>query len=140
MPEIKVYSKVYNKMVSYSFRTVCDINYCSIFKKIDETKAKDIIKTWCDLNEESYCLHHKRERITLKEYISFEYGETISTIQMLKYLQCIRYNIEDCEIKQVRNLSATEEKYLKLLDDAIINIQGVIIGEMPEYQEAEWCE
>lgn len=126
--------------MAYSFRDICDINYCKIFYSIPEHKAKEIVKTWCKLNEESYCIKYKYIPYNLAEYLSFNKTEQINTFQMLKYLKCIRYNIEEEEIKQIRNLTPTEETYIKLLNTAIKEIQGRIINDIPEYQNAKWCE
>lgn len=57
--------------------------------------------------------------------------------QMLKLLQCIRYQIEE------DSFSDEERKHyavsLQLLNRSINDIKDAIIGQIQEYKDAEWA-
>lgn len=66
---------------------------------------------------------------------------------MLKYLQCILYNIELTTIRTGKtgnekkmDISADLIESYNLLKKAIEEIQIQIINEIPQYQAAKWCE
>lgn len=137
----KVFSQIYVKAVDYTFHKTCDINYCSTFGVLKEEYIADVIRTLCDLNCESYEKRYKEEpdKVKLSEFIVFKFtGQTINTFQMLKYLECIYYNIELDTIN--RPLNELESDSMDCLRNAISEIKSVIIKELPEYQAAKWTE
>lgn len=142
--DLKVYEAVYNKAWSYQFNNVCDINYCYTLKKYTENQLKEIIKNWLWLNEMSYnCRYEESNIIELPELLKFYLSgkEPINTYQMLKYLECIKYNIEISTII-INGIEIPEDKKdsYKILKDAVNEIKNVIISELPQYKKAKWSQ
>jgi len=140
VPEVEVFNNVYDKAVNYTFHKVCDINYCSTLGHMTEVQIKNTIKTLCDLNVESYEKAYKQNpgEVKFSDTIKFDRsGSIIDTYQMLKYLECIYYNIELDTID--RELNRMESDSMKTLRKSIDEIKSAIIGEIPEYKDAKWC-
>ncbi len=134
--DVDVCEAVYNKAVSYTFRNQVDINYCSTLGRFTKTDLQEIIKSWFILNELSYNGKYKDISPSIVDLITFRTAHSINTYQMLKYMECIRYNIEPNTIK--RNLNTFEEQSLKVLNDAIDEIKSIIINELEEYKKSRW--
>lgn len=134
------YEKIFVKLVSYTYRRTCDINYCSVFSNMVEPTIKDIVTTWCNLNEESYNIRYKDDdKARLSDFLKLHYsGETINTYQALKTLEFINYNIEPETIEEKRNLNEKEKQYIQILKRAISEIKNTIINQIPEYNAAKW--
>ena len=136
------FERIYDKSLSYTFRNTVDINYCNALGRFTERKIKQIVKTWADLNEESYNIRYKEEpgKIKYSEFLNLRFaGERINSFQMLKSLQMIEYNIEDNEIKLTRELTPAEIEAMAVLRAAISEISNIIIDTIPAYQEAKYC-
>lgn len=141
VPEAEVFNKVYDKAVSYTFNKVCDINHCSTFNQMTEGQIKNTVKTLCDLNVESYdkAYRQKLGKAKFSDEIKFDRtGGTINTYQMLKYLECIYYNIELDTIN--RELNKLELDSMTALQKSIDEIKDAIIGEIPGYKDAKWSD
>jgi hypothetical protein len=149
VPDLKVFEAVYNKAWLYGFNKVCDINYCHTLSFSDEEKLKTHVKNWLWLNEMSWIRMYEDngQKPDLVDFLTFRNGKNINTYQMLKYLQCIDYNIEIETIKTGK--TGHEDPFLipdniidsyNLLKKAIEEIQNVIISQLPEYEEAKWSE
>jgi hypothetical protein len=150
VPSLKVYEAVYNKAIDYTFRKVVDINYCSCLGRLTEKDIKNHVSNWLYLNELSYIRKYKfrkNEKPELKEFLTFRSNYDINPYQMLKYLECIFYNIEIDTIKTGHDgkqaeivISSIMINSYNLLKRAIDEIRQAIIGELPEYKAAEWYE
>lgn len=135
----EVFSQIYVKAIDYTFKKQCDMNYCSTFGRMTEKQIENTIRILCDLNCESYEKRYKEEPQSpkLSEFIVFRFsGKTINTFQMLKYLECIHYNIEINTI--ARQLTPEEKDAMNVLHKAIEEIKSRIISEMEEYRDAAW--
>jgi len=104
------------------------------FYDMDYTKAKAFVKELYILNQKSYFeayKHHKSvsENFQLKE-LEIKTIRAVSVHQLLKTLQCIRYQIEGKEFE--------ESQTVKTLDEIINKIKDYIIEIIPEYEAAEW--
>ena len=148
VPDLKIYEAVYQKALDYSFRKTCDINYCHTFREISEKKLQQHVKNWLYLNELSYIRRYEDgKKPELHEFLTFRRSGNVNTYQMLKFLNCIRYNIE---IETIKNGKTGAEEPIEisfdmmesynLLQKAIEEIMCVIIGEIDQYQEAKWSE
>lgn len=146
----KHYRTAYNKACSFMNRKTIDINYCQTFAGLTEYQIKQLFQDWYVLNYLSYCGRYDDE---IDEDRLLEIYHTINkwnyttakepnctTIQELKLLQSIRYQIE--EEYCFAFMEETIERYkvsLTILDKAINELQRTIINSLEEYQQAEWC-
>lgn len=148
--DLKVFEKVYCKAVDYLYRNVCDINYCYTLRRLEHKEhVKEWVKNILFLNEWSYNVRYEdNTKCFLHDFVDFtKYHKTISTVQMLKYLQCIRYNIELETIRTGKTGMDKREIPQNLLDS--FNILEATIDELkttiicklvPEYDTAEWSD
>lgn len=146
IPDLKIYQAVATKMYYATSNPVCDINHftsCFSFRSpLTEEKIWTLINHWLALNEASYYARYK-EPITspLTEFLKKKFiYDAPNTYQFLKWLQCIRYNIEPETIKKVRQLTVEEALALNFLDRLIREAQDAIINSLTQYKEAKWSE
>ena len=135
------FERVFVKAVSYTFSKTLDINYCNTLGKCTEGYLANLVKTWADLNNESYTVKYNQDKdeVPYSFFLNLSFsGETINTYQMLKSLECIYYNIELCTIETVRELTEFEKRSVEILKNAIEEIKTMIVEEIPEYKEAKW--
>lgn len=148
--DLNVYEAVFEKAWKYGFNKTVNINYCNVLSFDNEEILKNHVKNWLILNELSYIRRYEdgtNERPHLHEFLTFRKTFNIDTYQMLKYLQCILYNIELSTIRTGKtgnekkmDISADLIESYNLLKKAIEEIQIQIINEIPQYQSAKWCE
>lgn len=137
----KTYENVFTKAVRYSFNWENGISRCDFFSGMREREIAELVKVWCRLNEESYCVRYEEKIENVHESLNLDYNmncKVIHACQMLKSLQCINYNIEEVTIKQVRELKQEEREAIENLNEIIHQIRSAIIEDMSEYQEALW--
>jgi hypothetical protein len=100
---------------------------------------KVMVTDWCKLNELTYCRKYKQEftgefkGIKLK---GFNDIKKIDTMQFIKYLECIKYQIEWCYLTQ-----ATDKNYRKSynhLELILADAKDKIIKSLPAYDKCEW--
>lgn len=139
--DIEIFEAVYQKAHRYTFNKQVDINYCNVLGSKTEKELQDLIRAWSRLNELSY--RDKYEPATVEDeatllhsFIVFEKRSNINTYQMLKYLEAIRYNIEEDII--IRWLTVVEASSLVTLSAAINEIRKQIVQATPEYNAAKW--
>lgn len=148
VPNLEVYNAIFNKAISYTFNKVCDINYCYTLGKLTENTIKKNILNWLWLNEMSYNRRYREDNEPyLHQLMEFKNAETINTYQMLKYLNCIEYNIELNTIETGHDgmqpkieIPPDKKESYSILKKAINEIQNVIISEIDEYKNAKYCE
>jgi len=152
--EPKKYTQIKNRMISFTFRNICDINYCGTVRDMTEKQIYETVKTWSILNELSYCDKYEGEKFTsLHLFIEESREKSCNIYQLLKWLQCIKYNIELDTIKDKKLLKTLESKEiasynneqmimiknpLHTLDKMIDEISMNIIKEIEEYKNADW--
>lgn len=88
------------------------------------------------LNYKSYNARYREDNTT--GFIPFRYCKDtvdISPFQLLKYLQCIRYQIE-------KNICVSFEgkQAVNYLDEWIEGMTNGILRSIPEYENAKWSE
>jgi hypothetical protein len=136
--DLEVFNCIYDKAFSYTFRKTVDINFCNVFHKMTEKQIKNLVKNWLILNELTHVKEYK-ENVNpyLHELLVFDRSiSTINTYQMLKYLECVCYNID---IENIKDLIDYEKKEsFETLKKAIEQISISIIKEIPEYQNAKY--
>jgi len=146
VPEAKVFKAIFNKVMAYTFNKQCDINYCSVFSGFSEKEAEEFVKNILHLNEWSYTQRYREPKdISMSESIKLNFaGETIDSIQMLKYLECVHYQIEIETIKKGYNgdqnnlIPHALEKSYEQLDQAIDCIKSTIVREFTNYDQLKW--
>ena len=137
--EPKVFEMLYVKLIDYTYRKEVNINYCSEFGRKSETELRELITTWANLNEMSYCDKYNDKFQELSKFIRFSFsGETVNTYQCLKWLQCIYYNIEVDTIKG--EISTQSKLAVTSLIKGIEEIMSMIISEIPAYKDAQWSD
>jgi len=62
----------------------------------------------------------------------------LNDISAYKALQCINYQIEISHLKELRDLSASEELAMELLHEITCEIAMKIVRRLPEYTAAGW--
>lgn len=147
----KHYKTAYNKVCSFRNHRTCDINYCSIFTDMAEGTINLFFRQWYELNYRSYCGRYDKE--VDNELLAYEL-QTINkwsyktskepnctTIQELKLLQSIRYQIEEdyCYDGMDELQKGAYKVALTVLDRTIDNLTNTIIGTLDEYKQAEWA-
>ena len=151
--EEKIFDKLVNKMIDYTFRKQVDINYCSTAGRLTENQIKETVRYWSILNEISYMGRYKEGHFeNLHELIDFRYrGKSPDTYQSLKWLECVQYNIETSSLKGTligKNMNLDELRGwdssvlipnpLTTLNSMIEEIKSMIIKQIPEYENAKW--
>lgn len=149
----EVFEAVHKKIWTFQFNKVCDIDYCNTLS-LSDNECERFIKELATLNELSYNARYREtDAPILAEFLDLNKGgEKISTLQLLKYLQCIDYNIEVSTILNgydSSNAMTEDEKRkfkfeygntLELLERSINELQNSIISHLTDYKKLKWSE
>jgi hypothetical protein len=150
VPDLKVFEAIFRKVNSFRFTKVCDINYCYTLSSVlgTEDKVKDFVKNLLELNELSFIKRYREEgEPDLGDFLKFDYSvNSIETLQLLKYLNCINYNIEIETIKH--GYAGGEDNKIRedlmdsyeLLQKAIQDLSGTVIAELTHYRDLNYSE
>ena len=101
-----------------------------------EEEAERLVLSWLRMNQDSYNEKYPdlQDNIDLIGLYKASYThKPLTAIQLLKYMQCIEYNIE------IQPRGEQEEKDIELLRSGIIDLMHSITSNMPEYEAAGWC-
>lgn len=136
----ETYIRMYQKMKSYQNRRILDNNYCHTLALSDK-ECKEVVLTWRFLNLWSYdCRYNTQTDYELEDKSFSEKldaaptDETAMSIyQMLKSMQCVRYQIE---VNTTQN--KLWNKCMEYLDKAIIELSDRIVKSLPEWNAARW--
>lgn len=145
----KIFTEVKNKMYSYTFRHEVNIDYCDTCRTLTEKNIIELVNAWSILNELSFCEKYN-ENFTF-EYLKIDksfYLNNFKTVQIFKWFELIRYNIDICYIKQetLNKLGYDEDtqKFLfasvLILENILNEIKSRIIHDLNEYKSAFWSE
>jgi hypothetical protein len=117
--------------------------------RFTEEEAVRWTKNLLLLNCKSYAARYREKLDDLRPFFK-DHNVPIKAVQLLKYLQCIQYNIElrtiengysEADEKSVKfDVTEQDRKDVKLLDDFIRDIQYSIVSQMPEYANAKYSE
>lgn len=143
--DLEVYEAIYKKACEYQYNRECNIEYCNTLSE-NEDYLKTVVRDWLYLNELSHSRRYREEEEpNLAAFLTFKGGKKINAYQMLKYLQCLEYNIEIESIKtgfdgmqKKINISDTMMHSYKKLNSAIKEISQTIIAQLSEYKKANW--
>lgn len=108
------------------------------FSKIDiEKEAIRLVRSWADMNMKSFCYKYKEEFVSLSCFIKRTLtAKELTPVQLLKYVECISYNIEP----EWWELSEVEKSDLELLHKIEISIVKAIVRNTESYKKAEWSK
>lgn len=155
VPDPQVYNYIHQGLILAAYRRTCDEHYSYTmhvhFKDLEIHKeARRLVHSWMTLNERSYLLKYEKRDIEKSEDFRFVKWELVNVrpLQLLKYLKCVRYNIEIETIQHKgdlvnENLKAVSERALadmELLSAWTEELMMAIIDKIPEYDDAKWSE
>lgn len=124
--EKAAYNTTVNDFYFYSVQTYFD-------NKDIQAEAIRLVKSWCKMNEQSYCIRYKETNDNLHEFIKITFThKPITSIQFIKYLQAILYNIEAEAVKE------EDKPDLILLERILSDAQAAYINNLEEYKKANW--
>ena len=136
--EQQVFDAVATKIDFARQHPISDINYFPICRKWSRQEIGKMVGLWEMINLESYCRPtHEPFAIHIRPY-RFD-GFPCETHQFLKWLKCLKDNIDLDVIRQVRQISAEELEAVSELDKLIYQVMDAIINSLPKYQAAKWC-
>lgn len=146
IPSKNVFNYIHSGLERAAYRNECDEWYSQVIrshfrhKDIDK-ESRRLIESWQELNLLSYNIKYQQntaETIT-KFRPTFTHKE-MEVNQLLKYVQCVQYNIEPGTIEDLMEMTSQQKDDLKLLQEWEIDIAGAIVNQLPEYKKATWCE
>jgi hypothetical protein len=141
IPDLQVYNYLQAGIEKMAFTNVIDDFFSqsirSHFKNCPDIseEAERLIKSWLSLNQESYNRRYPKERDDINlcgmYYPTFTH-KPLTSVQTLKYLQCVSYNIE-IEPELLK-------KDIDLLKNCILDLLQAIVSNSEEYKKATWSE
>lgn len=146
VPDLKLFQQVLRRVECFQFSKTCDINYCYSLSMTEEA-AKRFVKDLIQLNELTYDRMYNEEQQSpaLHEMFTTQKDtKRIETLQLLKFLQCIHYNIDLNTIRTGRNGQENHEIKQRLLNsyetltNAIEELKSTIINELTNYKELNY--
>lgn len=138
----------------------CGLKYAAVNKTCDDLysssvsqhmKNKDweeeslrLTKVWCRLNIECFDIQYKDKDVdnglSMETFLTGRRIVHLQAVQLLKYVECVSYNIALNTIKKVRQLNAEELADLQLLHTWKREIMEAILHQLEEYKSAAWSE
>lgn len=146
--DIKTYEQVLNRLFHYCQNSESGINNCEYIRSQTSTMADfqykewilSLVRGWYKLNDKSYATKYTEGNATpeVADFINFKNTtKPINSFQCLKFLHCIRYNIELDTIGRGK-LSIEEKHEYGELEKIISSIQDSIISSLPQYDSSNW--
>lgn len=142
-----LYQEVYNKMCKCAYSKTSEVGQIH-GTDVMEYEVRNFIATLYEMNEMSHSNRYHQpideERIKqMKDVIeSWRYNDIkkkpCDIYQFLKHLQCIRYQIEDYEIKGKDYWHMEHEKAMEWLLSLIDSVMYAIVSMHPQWQKAKW--
>lgn len=142
-------------LILAAYRTTVDAFHSGAiyahFKNRDvETEATRLIKSWAALNDLSFCVAYNQKGDSLCEFNGPRTYQIIP-VQLLKYVECLLYNIEletiaskksysSGTVQNVPNVTNLMREDHALLKAWCGDIKDRIIGNLLEYELAHWSE
>ena len=141
IPDLQVYNYIQTGLQRLAYNNIVDDLFSNTVNKYFrncpdyEKEAERLVLSWLKMNIESY-----NKRCQVKEttdliglyYPTFPHKD-LTACQLLKYLQCVEYNIE------IVPKDLQQRKDLQLLKDCIDDLLNSIVHNLPEYNKATWC-
>lgn len=145
IPNDEVFNYLYHGLETAAYKSVCDEWFSSKirshFKDKDiETEGRRLVESWMTLNDLSYAVKYKGDVEVKLKLRRKAIHKPMQVHQLLKYVQCVDYNIEKSTIEEVRTLNNQQKTDLWLLQQWALDIASGIINQTPEYKAATWSE
>ena len=108
-------------------------SYSNIYKRQNLNESKDYIRLANDLfkmNNRAVVQRYGRDDDYSKIEKFKDFNGHISIMQLLKSVQCLKYQCSEGEVPQ--------EELFKWLNDLETCLAHYIVGNLPSYQEARW--
>lgn len=136
----ETYIRMFQKMRSYRNHKTVDEDYCHALSLSDKV-CRETVLVWRFLNLRSYDVRYRMQSDyeAADKSFSLKMGSVpadktaMSVYEMLKALQCVRYQIE---VDTAQN--PQWQTCIKILGNAITELSDRIIGSLPEYKAARW--
>lgn len=147
VPDLMVYEYVYNGLVRAANETVMNdfhsnVVYSHMKDKIWDAECARLVRSWLKLNEDSFTAAYRDKTggDTLRDYVTCSKIIKINAVQLVKYVECVSYNIEMHTIMaNLRAITQQEADDYQLLKDWRNSIYTAIISSMSEYKAAKWA-
>lgn len=139
-----------------AYRTQCDQYYSETIRSYCRDKdihevAQIIVTGWAMLNELSYCVAYKEAGQSYHQFIRFTRHWDVKPVQLMKYIECLLYNIDletiKCkesftqgEVKGAPEVTPAMREMYALLKSWERDIKNAILHALPEYDGAHWSE
>lgn len=146
----KGYEYVLNGFVKAGFQTQCDEYYSEFIRthckdKDVHDEANRLVKNWAILNELSFNAGYNDTGLDHYTLIDYNSLWKVDCYQLLKYIDCIIYNIEIETIEQhkpvIVPLNWVELKAdYELLKTWKYELTRAIVTKRPEYDKAKWSD
>ena len=139
---LEINNYVFNGLLKIAFNKTHDSFYSDkayrhFEMKDPSTESTRLIKSWMDLNESTYDTQYDEEPNPTP--LSYFFEGTLFVVesahQLVKYLQCIDYNIE----AKILELTEQDKSDIQFLKDLIIDLLDSIVKNTPEWQNAKWA-
>lgn len=128
--ERAAYNSQCDEFYYYSVKQQCE-------NKDIQSECLRLVKSWADMNEKSYCLKYNEKFHSLSTFINPTFTKKpLTPVQLLKYVECLSYNIELEHWEQTEQETADYSLLKKLRTE----IGAAIIGSLPEYKNAAWSD
>lgn len=133
IPDLNVFNYIQAGIERIAYNTTCNEFYCySVVKHFENydisEEAERLVRCWIDQNEMSYNIRYNESsnKMLSEFYQPTATHKKLTAIQLLKYLECVSYNIE---------IESFEYTFLKTI---CTELTTAIVSNMPEYKVAEW--
>lgn len=155
VPDMHVFEYVQSGFIYCANHKTCDslysssISFSSKAMGIDSicNESKRWVKNLLTLNCKSYAARYRENELGDLAHFYKENNHSVNAFQLLKYLECIHYNIEMKTIEDGYTvdtikfvLTEQDRKDFQLLESFISDLKNSIISNLPEYQNAKYAD
>lgn len=155
IPDMVVFQYIENGLVYAANNGTIDDRFSeyarAYFQKKDvNVEAKRVTKNLLLLVNKSYAAHYREKIIPSVDLYYKSATHFVKGCQLLKYLQCVRYQIEVHTIEHgysevdpnriIFVLSDQDKADIKLLDKMITDLAFSIVNQITEFKNAKWSD
>ncbi|WP_025144893.1 hypothetical protein [Pedobacter jeongneungensis] len=135
--EETIFLAVARKMFEASIALKVNENFYPCCRDMSNERIIDLVASWHKLNWDSYEDEYNESQ-QLSDRVELLIGITPpppTAVQFLKWLHCIRYNINHNCIPRQNSQSLRD---ILFLDRLIRDVSKAIIEQLPDYRDASW--
>lgn len=140
IPHLRVYNYVNAGLLYCAYNNTCDDLFCYDINRHFhncpdyEAEAERLTRSWLQMNTDSYNKRYKENENLQGVFFIGATHKPLTALQLLKYIECIEYNIE---IKPIYKQEADD---LQLLSDFKTGLMASIICNMEEFKTASYAD